>query len=68
MKVPCSNCGSQNTEILPESLAISGQSWPAKVARELAKVFVALQPKQRIMGRRAVVCRDCGHKMVMFFD
>ncbi|MDR1608047.1 MAG: hypothetical protein LBT38_06525 [Deltaproteobacteria bacterium] len=67
MEIPCPKCGSRNTEILPDIFEASDQGWPAKVASALGKT-VDLQPKERIVGQRDVVCRDCGLKMVVHFD
>ncbi|MDR1576891.1 MAG: hypothetical protein LBT86_01500 [Deltaproteobacteria bacterium] len=69
MKVPCSACGSTNTVIMSSFLPIGGKSWLSKLVQGLAKVTQSIRPRaELIMGRRTVVCRDCGYKMVIYFN
>jgi hypothetical protein len=50
-------------------LPIGGKSWLSKLVQGLAKVTQSIRPRaELIMGRRTVVCRDCGYKMVIYFN
>lgn len=56
-KIPCSRCGSENTELRD---SLSDRPLPIRLAERLLRPF---RPGGGILpgGRYTVVCRDCGH-------
>lgn len=55
--IPCSRCGSENTELRDSP---SGGPLPIRLAERLLRQF---RPAGGILpgGRYTVVCRNCGH-------
>ena len=60
--IPCSNCGSKNTEIrnTPPGKGVIG-----KLMAEIAELFSVYQPKAPLSGREYIVCKDCGHVSIL---
>lgn len=56
-KIPCSRCGSENTELRD---SLSDRPLPIRLAERLLRQF---RPGGGMLsgGRYTVVCRDCGH-------
>lgn len=56
--IPCSKCGSKNTEIrnTPPGKGVIG-----KLLAEIAELSSVFRPKAPLAGTEYIVCKDCGH-------
>jgi hypothetical protein len=68
MNVPCSACGSTNTDLIPAGWGRSSGGLVAKISRALLKITKVIPKNGPVIGQFEVICKDCGAKYIIFIN